>query len=115
MLDLKSCLSKQDLKEAASVERRRRFEEDRKKRIFNARERIIGVDSLGLSNQINEKSELAQKEAEKHRKLLAEQSQQNAVALAKERELQMVSKCLKGKWWSEKFWNLGTTANFPRR
>lgn len=33
----------QDQKEALAIERRRRFEESRKQRIFNARRRIIGV------------------------------------------------------------------------
>lgn len=90
MLNLKPCTTKQDLKEAAVIERRRRFEEDRKQRIFNARQRVIGVDSQGLANQINEKNELNQGEAEKQRKFLEQQKQQNAVALAKEREMQMV-------------------------
>lgn len=35
--------TKADLREAAIVENRRRFEDDRKGRIFDARNRIIGV------------------------------------------------------------------------
>ncbi|CAG2063437.1 unnamed protein product, partial [Timema podura] len=44
-----------DLKEAAAIERRRRFEEDRKCRIFNARKRILGVDEDTLKRQIEER------------------------------------------------------------
>lgn len=36
-------LSVQDIKESAAIERRRRNEEERKKRIFNAKNRTIGV------------------------------------------------------------------------
>jgi hypothetical protein len=35
-----------DHKQVATIERRRRFEEDRKLRIFNARQRLIGVSKV---------------------------------------------------------------------
>jgi len=35
-----------DHKQAAAIERRRRFEEERKLRIFNARQRLIGVSKV---------------------------------------------------------------------
>jgi len=35
-----------DHKQAAAIERRRRFEEERKLRIFNARQRLIGVSKF---------------------------------------------------------------------
>ena len=35
--------TKADLKEAAIIQQKRRYEEERKARIFNARNRIIGV------------------------------------------------------------------------
>ena len=34
-----------DHKQAAAIEKRRRFEEERKLRIFNARQRLIGVSN----------------------------------------------------------------------
>lgn len=37
--------TKADLREAASIQQRQKFEDDRKARIFNARNRIIGVNS----------------------------------------------------------------------
>lgn len=36
--------TKSDLREAASIQHRQKFEDDRKGRIFNARNRIIGVN-----------------------------------------------------------------------
>jgi hypothetical protein len=36
----------EDHKEVAAIERRRRFEEDRKSRIFNAKQRFIGVSKI---------------------------------------------------------------------
>lgn len=38
--------TKADLKEAAIIEHRRRYEEERKSRIFNTRSRIFGVRFL---------------------------------------------------------------------
>lgn len=35
--------TKADLREAAIIQQKRRFEDDRKNRIFNARNRVIGV------------------------------------------------------------------------
>jgi hypothetical protein len=37
----------EDYKQAAAIERRRRLEEERKCRIFNARQRLIGVSNPG--------------------------------------------------------------------
>lgn len=47
--------TKSDLKELAKIERRRILEEERKRRIFNPRARLIGVDVHALNAQINEK------------------------------------------------------------
>lgn len=47
--------TKQDLKEAAKIEHRRRLEEERKSRIFNPRWRVIGVDVAGIQQQLTEK------------------------------------------------------------
>jgi hypothetical protein len=39
-------MSPEEHKQAAVIERRHRFEEERKKRIFNARQRLIGVSDV---------------------------------------------------------------------
>lgn len=38
----------EDRKEAAAIERRRQYEKERKARIFNARQRVIGVRILNI-------------------------------------------------------------------
>lgn len=48
-----------DYKEAASIEMRRKREEDRKNRIFNAKERQIGIDTKSLGMQVKQKQQLA--------------------------------------------------------
>lgn len=42
MLNFQVCIPK-DLKEAARIEKTRQYEEQRKARIFNPRQRLIGV------------------------------------------------------------------------
>jgi hypothetical protein len=44
MLKFQAVQTKKDLKEAAAIEQRRRNEADRKHRIFDARNRIFGVN-----------------------------------------------------------------------
>ncbi len=47
-----------DYKEAAAIERRRNQEEQRKSRIFNARTRLIGVDSQAIEAQMNDRKQM---------------------------------------------------------
>lgn len=55
--------TKKDLKEAACIEFRRKNEEERKRRIFNPRTRLIGVDLEALDKQVVEKESQRQHEA----------------------------------------------------
>ncbi|KAB0799619.1 hypothetical protein PPYR_07499 [Photinus pyralis] len=57
-------MTEKDRREAAAIERRRAIEEERKKRIFNPKQRIIGTDIKALEQQIEEKKKL---EAEKRK------------------------------------------------
>ncbi|XP_053659615.1 RIB43A-like with coiled-coils protein 2 [Anopheles marshallii] len=79
-------INHQDQKEALAIERRRRFEESRKQRIFNARRRLIGVDTDTLGYQIQEKHETEQAQAEQQRKFAEEMRRQEQVLLLKQRE-----------------------------
>lgn len=55
--------TKKDLKEAAAIEFRRRNEEERKRRIFNPRVRLIGIDKDALDKQMIEKNQQREHEA----------------------------------------------------
>lgn len=87
--NLKVAATKSDLKEASMIEQRRKFEEERKKRIFNAKERVIGIDKRDLEQQIAEKERLANAKIELEQKFLAQQDQVDAIVNQKEREMRM--------------------------
>lgn len=52
-------------KEQAAIERRRAAEEERKQRIFNPKQRLIGVDKQALDAQVQEKKQLEMMEKER--------------------------------------------------
>ncbi|EDS31217.1 protofilament ribbon protein [Culex quinquefasciatus] len=80
----------QDLKETAAIERRRQSEEARRARIFNARQRVIGIDTTALEQQLQEKHEQLQAEQERKRKFAEEQRRQNQVVNRKQHEQQQL-------------------------
>ncbi|KAK5643102.1 hypothetical protein RI129_006947 [Pyrocoelia pectoralis] len=51
-------MTDKDRREAAAIERRRAIEEERKKRIFDPKQRLIGADIQALERQIEEKKKL---------------------------------------------------------
>ncbi|XP_011868101.1 PREDICTED: RIB43A-like with coiled-coils protein 2 [Vollenhovia emeryi] len=55
MLEFQQRVTPEDLKVAASIERKRQIEEARKLRIFNPRVRKIGIDKAFLDKQVEEK------------------------------------------------------------
>jgi len=55
-----------DYKEAASIERRRAMEEERKTRIFNAKSRLIGVDKQAIDQQVFDKKQMEEFEHKRH-------------------------------------------------
>uniref|UniRef100_A0A1Y9HAN8 RIB43A-like with coiled-coils protein 2 n=1 Tax=Anopheles farauti TaxID=69004 RepID=A0A1Y9HAN8_9DIPT len=79
-------INQKDQKEALAIERRRRFEESRKQRIFNARRRLIGVDTDALGYQVQEKHEIEQSQAEQQRKFAEEMRRQQQLLLLKQQE-----------------------------
>lgn len=79
--------SESDLKEAAIIEKRRNAEEERKKRFFDAKQRILGVDCDELDRQVMEKEKALQAQREIER-LEAEEMRKNLeIAEARENEL----------------------------
>ncbi|KAL5284622.1 RIBC2 family protein [Megaselia abdita] len=66
-----------DLEEAAILEKRRQFEEERRKRIFNAKQRLFGLDYDTLEKQKQEKNQQRQAEAAREEKFLEEARRQD--------------------------------------
>ncbi|XP_044254489.1 RIB43A-like with coiled-coils protein 2 [Tribolium madens] len=78
--------TEKDRREAALIDRRRAIEEERKKRIFNPRQRLYGIDYETLQRQIEEKR---QREAQQARidRIFDEQRKKNdEMALALEKK-----------------------------
>lgn len=65
--------TKDDLRRAAIIQHKQRIENERKARIFNPRNRIIGLDCPGLAKQLSEKKQRDQCEQEIERKQMAEE------------------------------------------
>ncbi|CAD7091253.1 unnamed protein product [Hermetia illucens] len=80
--------TEQDIREAAAIERRRQNEEERKARIFNAKQRILGLDYPALERQIAEKNKQKQIDAEKERRYLAEEERRMELIKCKENQLE---------------------------
>lgn len=85
---LKSLLnSDSDYKEAAIIEKRRNAEVERKRRFFDAKQRILGIDCNELDRQLVEKEQAVQAERERGR-IEAEEMRRNLeIAEARETEL----------------------------
>lgn len=78
--------TERDLKEAAIVEKRRNAEEERKKRFFNDKQRILGVDCNELDRQKLEKEQAYQAERERKRLETEEMKKNLEIAEARENE-----------------------------
>lgn len=74
--------TERDRREAATLQRRRAQEEERKKRIFNPRQRLIGIDIDALNKQIEEKKIREAEEREIQRKFESEQRRNDVVCIA---------------------------------
>lgn len=76
-----------DYKEAAIIEKRRNAEEERKRRFFDAKQRILGIDSYELDRQLVEKEQAVQAEKERAR-IEAEEMRKNLeIAEMRDKEL----------------------------
>ena len=80
-----------DTKLAAAVARRQLAEEERKKRIFNPKERIYGKDYAALRKQIAEKKAREYQERERDRSYVDEQCRQDLLCLELDRRMEQVS------------------------
>lgn len=85
---LKSLLTTEsDYKEAAIIEKRRNAEEERKRRFFDAKQRILGIDCHELDRQLVEKEQAAQAAKEETRREDEEMQKNLDIAEAREFEL----------------------------
>lgn len=75
-------------KQARDIERRRRQEEDRKKRIFDVKWRTIGQDYQALQAQIDDKKRREEEEKARERAFEAEQLAADRKLMALEQENQ---------------------------
>ncbi|XP_046836004.1 RIB43A-like with coiled-coils protein 2 isoform X1 [Vespa crabro] len=76
----------EDRRIAASIERRRQIEEERKKRIFNPRFRNIGIDKEFLDRQVEEKRQQREEERAKECQLDESLVRSSKIALQLEKE-----------------------------
>ncbi|XP_075160866.1 RIB43A-like with coiled-coils protein 2 [Haematobia irritans] len=81
-------MTQADLNEATKLQRRQQFEEERKKRIFNAKQRLYGLDLDALDKQIAEKNKIRQWEREKDCRYEQQTEMMQNVIHAKELELE---------------------------
>ncbi|XP_053957280.1 RIB43A-like with coiled-coils protein 2 [Anastrepha ludens] len=79
--------TKDDINESAKLQRRSQFEDERKKRIFNAKQRLFGLDLQALERQIAEKKKQRQVEAECERLYEDQTQRQQLVVYAKSLEM----------------------------
>lgn len=78
--------TKEDLKLAASIQRRRQTDAERKERIFNSRFRLIGIDKEFLDKQVAEKKQ--QRELEQARESQLDENLLRCSQLAVQRQKQ---------------------------
>ncbi|XP_068907122.1 RIB43A-like with coiled-coils protein 2 [Tenebrio molitor] len=78
--------TERDRREAALIDKRRALEEERKKRIFNPRQRLFGIDYETLQRQIEEKRHREAEEARIDRIFDEQRKKNDEVALALEKK-----------------------------
>ncbi|XP_039966294.1 RIB43A-like with coiled-coils protein 2 [Bactrocera neohumeralis] len=79
--------TKDDINESAKLQRRLQFEDERKNRIFNAKQRLFGLDLGALERQIAEKNKQRQVEAECERRYEDQTQRQQLAIYAKSLEM----------------------------
>ncbi|XP_005179848.1 RIB43A-like with coiled-coils protein 2 [Musca domestica] len=83
-----SFMTQADLNEATKLQKRQQFEEERKKRIFNAKQRLYGLDIPTIERQIAEKNKTRQLEQERERRHEEQTEMMQKIIHAKELEME---------------------------
>ncbi|XP_061386922.1 RIB43A-like with coiled-coils protein 2 [Musca vetustissima] len=81
-------MTQADLNEATKLQKRQQFEEERKQRIFNAKQRLYGIDVPTIERQIAEKHKIRQLEAERERRHEEQTEMMQKLIHAKELEME---------------------------
>ncbi|ALC44478.1 CG7264 [Drosophila busckii] len=80
--------TKEDLNEALKLQKREQYEEERKKRIFNAKQRLFGLDMDGLERQILDRKKQQSVQLECNKRYEEQEQLQKRLIRAKEQELE---------------------------
>ncbi|XP_037720770.1 RIB43A-like with coiled-coils protein 2 [Drosophila subpulchrella] len=80
--------TKQDLDEAMKLQKREQYEDERKRRIFNAKQRLYGLDLEMLDRQILEKKKQRTAQMECDKKFEEQEQLQKRLISAQEKELE---------------------------
>ncbi|XP_017003883.1 RIB43A-like with coiled-coils protein 2 [Drosophila takahashii] len=80
--------TKQDLDEAMKLQKREQYEDERKRRIFNAKQRLYGLDLDTLDRQILEKKKQQTAQLECDKKFEEQEQLQKRLISAQEKELE---------------------------
>ncbi|XP_017122146.1 RIB43A-like with coiled-coils protein 2 [Drosophila elegans] len=80
--------TKQDLDEAMKLQKREQYEDERKRRIFNAKQRLYGLDIEMLDRQILEKKKQQTAQMECDKKYEEQEQLQKRLISAQEKELE---------------------------
>nr|XP_016926682.2 RIB43A-like with coiled-coils protein 2 [Drosophila suzukii] len=80
--------TKQDLDEAMKLQKREQYEDERKRRIFNAKQRLYGLDIEMLDRQILEKNKQRTAQLECDKKFEEQEQLQKRLISAQEKELE---------------------------
>ncbi|EDV97220.1 RIB43A-like with coiled-coils protein 2 [Drosophila grimshawi] len=86
--------TKDDLSEAVKLQKREQYEEERKKRIFNARQRLFGLDLDTLERQILEKKKQQSVQLECDKRYEEQEQLQKRLITAKDKELEKEKRIL---------------------
>jgi len=87
-----------DRKEAAAIQRRKHLETERQSRIFNAKQRLIGIDKQGIDQQINDNKVMRETEKARNDAYMRDMVRNDSIAVLLEqregKDVRKLNKCV---------------------
>jgi len=87
-----------DRKEAAAIQRRKQLENERQSRIFNAKQRLIGIDKQGIDQQINDNKVMRETEKARNDAYMRDMVRNDNIAVLLEqrevKDVRQLNKCV---------------------